>query len=66
VGGEILDGDGATVLEPEQTAINVQLGEGETLSASYLVKCGDLSSPLANDTVITITTPQAEPDPPVE
>ena len=68
VGGVILDGEGATVLQPEQTAVNVLLGEGEMLSASYLVKCGALSSPLSTDLVIAITAPDAdeESDPPVE
>jgi eukaryotic-like serine/threonine-protein kinase len=60
VGGEILDNDGATVLEPEQTALNVALGEGESMTVSYLVKCGTLSSPLATELSIGITTPQPE------
>jgi flavin-dependent dehydrogenase len=68
VGGEILDADGATVLEPEQTGVNVRLGEGESLTATYLVDCGGLPSPLATDTVvpITIAEPEIEEDPPVE
>ena len=68
VGGEILDADGATVLEPEQTGVNVRLGEGESLTATYLVDCGGLPSPLATDTVVPITTaePEIEEDPPVE
>ena len=68
VGGEILDNEGATVLEPEQTAINVLLGEGESMTASYLVKCGSLSSPLSTELSIGITTPEPETpeDPPVE
>jgi serine/threonine-protein kinase len=60
VGGEILDNDGATVLEPEQTAINVRLGTGESMIASYLVKCGTLSSPLSNELSVGITTPDPE------
>lgn len=60
VGGEILDNDGATVLEPEQTAINVLLGTGESMIASYLVKCGSLSSPLSNELSVGITTPDPE------
>ena len=36
VGGEILDNEGATVLEPEQTAINVLLGEGESYDRELL------------------------------
>ena len=68
VGGSILDGDGATVLQPEQTAVNVLLGAGESLTASYLVKCGALSSPLSTDLVIAITSPEPEggSDSPVE
>jgi len=64
VGGTILDNDGATVLEPEQTAINVRLGTGETMKASYLVKCGTLSSPLSSEVTLGITTP--DPDAPAE
>ena len=76
VGGEILDNEGATVLQPEQTAVNVLLGEGESFNASYLVKCGSLSSPLSTELALAITPaepvaedPPAEPvaeDPPVE
>ena len=68
VGGEILDNDGATVLEPEQTAINVRLGEGENMTVSYLVKCGTLSSPLSTELSVGITTPEPETpeDPPVD
>ena len=68
VGGEILDNDGATVLEPEQTAINVRLGEGENVTVSYLVKCGTLSSPLSTELSVGITTPEPETpeDPPVD
>ena len=65
VGGEIVDGDGATVLQPEQTAVNIVLGEGESFTASYLVKCGTLSSPISTQLSIDITTPTAEADPPV-
>ena len=64
VGGTILDNNGATVLEPEQTAINVRLGTGETMKASYLVKCGTLSSPLSTEVTLGITTP--DPDAPAE
>jgi serine/threonine-protein kinase len=68
VGGTILDNNGATVLEPEQTAINVRLGTGETMKASYLVKCGTLSSPLSTEVTLGITTPDpdAPPEAPVE
>ena len=68
VGGEILDNDGATVLEPEQTAINVRLGDGENMTVSYLVKCGTLSSPLSTELSVGITTPEPETpeDPPVD
>ena len=65
VGGEIVDGDGATVLQPEQSAVNIVLGEGESFTASYLVKCGTLSSPISTQLSIDITTPTAEADPPV-
>src|SRR6056300_811750 len=68
VGGEILDNEGATVLEPEQTAINVRLGEGENMTVSYLVKCGTLSSPLSTELSVGITSPEPETpeDPPVD
>jgi len=72
VGGEILDNEGATVLEPEQTAINVLLGEGESMTVSYLVKCGTLSSPLSTELSVGITSPEPETpadtpaDPPVD
>ena len=68
VGGEILDNDGATVLEPEQTAINVLLGDGENMTVSYLVKCGSLSSPLSTELSVGITAPEPETpeDPPVD
>lgn len=58
VGGEILDNEGATVLEPEQTAINVLLGDGESMTVSYLVKCGTLPSPLSTELSIGITSPE--------
>lgn len=57
VGGEILDGDGGTVLQPEQTAVNVLVGEGTSLKASYLVNCGTLTSPLSTELTLTITPP---------
>lgn len=60
VGGEILDNAGATVLEPEQTAITVLLGDGKNMTVSYLVKCGTLSSPLSTELSIGITSPQPE------
>lgn len=60
VGGEILDNEGATVLEPEQTDLNVRLGQGSSMTVSYLVKCGTLSSPLATELSIGITTPELE------
>jgi len=62
VGGVILDNGGSNVLQPEQTAINVRLGTGESMKASYLVKCGTLSSPLSNELSIGITVPEA-PEP---
>ena len=57
VGGQILDGDGGTVLQPEQTAVNVLVGEGTSLKASYLVNCGSLTSPLSTELTLTITPP---------
>jgi len=57
VGGQIVDGDGATVFEPEQTAVNVLVGEGTSLKASYLVNCGNLSSPLSTELTLSITPP---------
>ena len=57
VGGQILDGDGGTVLEPEQTTVNVLVGEGTSLKASYLVNCGSLTSPLSTELTLTITPP---------
>jgi serine/threonine-protein kinase len=57
VGGQILDGNGGTVLEPEQTAVNVLVGEGTSLKASYLVNCGSLTSPLSTELTLTITPP---------
>lgn len=57
VGGEIIDGDGATVFQPEQTAANVLVGEGSSLTASYLVNCGTLTSPLSSELSLVITPP---------
>ena len=57
VGGQILDGNGGTVLQPEQTAVNVLVGEGTSLKASYLVNCGSLTSPLSTELALTITPP---------
>jgi serine/threonine protein kinase len=57
VGAQILDGNGGTVLEPEQTAVNVLVGEGTSLKASYLVNCGSLTSPLSTELTLTITPP---------
>ena len=57
VGGEIIDGGGATVFQPEQTAANVLVGEGSSLTASYLVNCGTLSSPLSGELSLVITPP---------
>jgi serine/threonine-protein kinase len=68
VGGTIVGDDTSTTLQPEQTSLTVLLGQGSSFTASYLVKCGALSSPLSTDLVIPITP--AEPDdpdaPPVE
>lgn len=57
VGGQILDGDGGTVFQPEQTAVNVLIGDGTSLKASYLVNCGSLTSPLSTELSLTITPP---------
>jgi serine/threonine-protein kinase len=57
VGGEIIDGGGATVFQPEQTAANVLVGEGSSLTASYLVNCGTLTSPLSGELSLAITQP---------
>ena len=57
VGGQILDGDGGTVFQPEQTAVNVLVGDGTSLKASYLVNCGSLTSPLSTELSLTITPP---------
>ena len=57
VGGEIIDGGGATVFEPEATAANVLVGEGSSLTASYLVNCGTLTSPLSSELSLVITPP---------
>jgi serine/threonine-protein kinase len=57
VGGQIEDGGGATVFEPEQTAVYVRVGEGTSLNASYLVNCGNLSSPLSTELTLSITPP---------
>ena len=68
VGGTIVGGNTSTTLQPEQTSLTVLLGQGNSFTASYLVKCGALSSPLSTDLVIPITA--AAPDepgaPPVE
>lgn len=60
VGGTILDGDGATTLQPEQTAVNILLGSGEEFRASYLVNCQNLPSPLSNELRIPLTIPEEE------
>lgn len=60
VGGEILDGGGATTLQAEQTAVNILLGSGEEFRASYLVNCQNLPSPLSNELRIPLTMPGEE------
>ncbi len=60
VGGEILDNSGATELQPEQTSLNVRLGDGENMAISYLVRCGSLNSPLSSELSIGITPPDEE------
>jgi len=60
VGGEILDGEGATTLQPEQTAVNILLGSGEEFRASYIVNCQNLASPLSNELRIPLTIPEEE------
>jgi serine/threonine-protein kinase len=58
VGGQIRDGAGTTVFQPEQTAVNVLVGEGTSLKASYLVNCGTLTSPLSSELTLSITPPE--------
>ncbi len=60
VGGEILDNNGATELQPEQTSLNVRLGDGDNMAVSYLVRCGSLNSPLSSELSIGITPPDEE------
>jgi serine/threonine-protein kinase len=59
VGGELLDAS-SNVLQPEQTAVTIRLGNGEQFRASYLVNCGSLTSPLSNEINIAITQPLPE------
>jgi serine/threonine-protein kinase len=59
VGGTILDAAGPVLL-PEQTAVTIRLGSSDSFRASYLVNCGNLTSPLSNEVSLTITPP-AEP-----
>lgn len=60
VGGEILDNEGNSELQPEQTSLNVRLGDGDNMAISYLVRCGSLSSPLSAELSIGITPPDEE------
>jgi eukaryotic-like serine/threonine-protein kinase len=60
VGGEILDGDGATTLGPDRTAVTIRLGTGQEFRASYLVTCQSLSSPLSNELRIPVTQPEED------
>jgi serine/threonine-protein kinase len=64
VGGTILEGNGSNSFQPEQTETTVRLGTGAKMRASYLVNCANLSSPLSNELVITISA--AETGEPVE
>ena len=57
VGGQIMPPDGGSVFEPEQTSVEVLVGEGTSLKASYLVNCGSLTSPLSTELTLTITPP---------
>lgn len=59
-GGEILDASGP-VLQPEQTSVTIRLGSGTTFRASYLVNCGNLTSPLSNEINVPITQPTEPP-----
>lgn len=60
VGGEILDGGGATTLTPDTTAVNVRLGAGQEFRASYVVTCQSLTSPLSDELIIRLTSPDEE------
>ena len=56
-GGTLLDAPGL-ILQPEQTAVTVKLAESGQFRASYLVNCGNLSSPISNEVSLTIEAPQ--------
>lgn len=60
VGGEILDSPSGETLQPEQTAVTIQLGAGEEFRASYLVNCQNLASPLSTELRLPLTTPEPE------
>ena len=60
VGGEILDSPSGQTLQPEQTAVTIQLGTGQEFRASYLVNCQNLTSPLSTELRIPLTTPEQE------
>lgn len=62
VGGTILDGNGGNIFQPEQTSTRVQLGEGASLRASYLVSCTSLNSPLSTELVLDIAAPKTDND----
>lgn len=62
VGGTILDGNGGNIFQPEQTSTRVQLGEGASLRASYLVSCTSLNSPLSTELVLSIAAPKTDND----
>lgn len=56
-GGTLLDAPGL-VLEPEQSAVTVELAESGQFRASYIVNCGNLTSPGSNEISFTIEAPQ--------
>jgi serine/threonine-protein kinase len=60
VGGQVLDTNGGLTLQPEQTAVNIQLGTGQEFRAAYLVNCQNLASPLSTELRIPLTVPDEE------
>lgn len=55
-GGTLLDAPGL-VLQPEQSAVTVELADSGQFRASYLVNCGNLTSPVSNEVSLTIEAP---------
>lgn len=56
-GGTLLDAPGL-ILQPEQTAVTVELADSGQFRASYLVNCGNLTSPISTEVSLTIEAPQ--------